>query len=552
MNNQTKRKDDKMLIDECTLPKSNQLVTDYLSGEKKVQAYFEYDYKDFQTYINRRHELSDQQFPREALVEHLLQFNEQFSTHPKIVENINKLRANDSTVVITGQQAGFLTGPLYTIYKAISTIEHAKQLEMKLQTPVVPIFWVAGEDHDYQEINHVWLLKEYQLAKEKYPVSYNDKLPVSSIEIDHHKMKAWIEDVFSVFGETEHSEKVLRFITEKLEASNNITDFFIHIMAAFLEKYGLVFVDSANEDLRKIESPFFKELVQRNGELRMAFQEQRNDIVNDGYPSGVDTEPECAHLFYHVNGERQLLYHVNEDVYTLKDSDVELTKAELETICDEHPEQLSNNVVTRPLMQEYLFPTLAFVAGPGEITYWAQLKPLFTLLGRKMPPIVPRMHVTIVERNVNKWIRNFKLSLETILTSGVSKYRDEWFEKQKGDNAESIVQETKNMIDLAHANLRKFAWELDHNLGQISEKNRLLIMEQLDYMERRIQKMYENRFSDELAVFKQIEATLVPDGGLQERTWNIFYYLNKYGTEFIDQLMIEHRVNEPKHYILFL
>lgn len=541
-----------MVIDECTLPKSNKLVTDYLLGEKKAQAYFEYDYKDLQTYINRKHELSDRHFPREALVEHLLQFNELFSTHPKVFENIKKLREKDSTVVITGQQAGFLTGPLYTIYKAISTIVHAKQLEKKLQSPIVPVFWVAGEDHDYEEINHIWLLKDHQLVKEKYSGPNNSKRPVTNIEINHREMKAWIENVFALFGETEHSEAVLQFIAEKLEGSNNVTEFFIRIMAAFFEKYGLVFVDSANENIRKIESPFFKELIQQNEKLRHAFQEQRNNIVKDGYPAGVESEPRCAHLFYHVNDERQLLYHVNDDVYTLKDIDVKLTKEELEIICEQHPEQLSNNVVTRPLMQEFLFPTLAFVAGPGEITYWAQLKPLFTLFNKKMPPIVPRMHVTIVERNVNKWMQNLQLPLQTILSSGVSKYRNEWFEKQKGDHAESIVQETKHLIDLAHANLRKFAWSLDHNLGQISEKNRLLIMEQLDYMERRIEQMYEHRHSYELALFKKIEATLVPNGGLQERMWNVFYYINRYGIEFIDQLIIEHQINESKHYILFL
>lgn len=541
-----------MLIDECTLPKSNQLVNDYVSGKEKVQPYFEYDYKDMQTYINRRHELSDEKFPREALVEHLLQYNEQFTTHSKVFENIKKLRANDSTVVITGQQAGFLTGPLYTVYKAISTIEHAKQLEKKLQTPVVPVFWVAGEDHDYQEINHVWLLEGERLSKEIYPAPVNDKHTVSSIGIDQKEMKAWIEDVFATLGETENSESVLRLLTDKLKVSNNVTEFFVHIMTTFFEKYGLVFVDSANENLREIESPFFKELIQHNAELRTTFQKQREQIKKAGYPSGLDTDSECAHLFYHENGERHLLYNAGKDTYMLKDIEAEFTQADLEKVCEKQPDLLSNNVVTRPLMQEYLFPTLAFVAGPGEITYWAQLKPLFSLFGFKMPPVVPRMHVTIVERNLSKWLQNFKLSLQTILTSGVSEYRDAWFEKQKGDNATSIVQETKERIDLAHANLRKFAWELDHNLGQVSEKNRSLIMDQLHYMQDRIEQVYENRYSKELTLFKKIEAMLTPNGGLQERTWNIFYYLNKYGINFIDKLLVDQQVNKSKHYILYL
>ncbi len=541
-----------MLIDECTLPKSNTLVSDYLSGEKKALAYFDYDYKEMQTYLDRRHELSDQPFPREALAAHLHQFNRRYSTHPKVFENIQKLRQPDCTVVIAGQQAGFLTGPLYTIYKAISAIRHAERLEKKLHTPVIPVFWVAGEDHDYQEINHIWLLKNNQMAKEIYPSRQNGKYPVSSIEIEKNKMKHWIKHVFALFGETEHSQEMLQFLYDKLEHSQTATDFFISIMASFFEKYGLVFVDSAHEQLRKMESPFFKKLVQQNDALRMLFQEQRKRIVNDGYPSGVDAEAECAHLFYHIDGERHLLFYKNLEMYTVKDGGLELSKAELEAVCDEQPERLSNNVVTRPLMQEYLFPTLAFVAGPGEITYWAQLKPLFAHFGKKMPPIVPRMHVTLVERQINKWLKTFNLSLQSVFTNGVREYREQWLEQNKDGHADSVLQETRHIIDLAHANLRKYAWEADHNLGQISEKNRQLIMKQLDYMERRIQMAHENRYARELAKFAQIEAKLIPNGSLQERVWNIFYFLNQYGFEFFEQLFLDYSPVESKHYLVFL
>src|SRR5690625_3462072 len=164
-----------MRIEECALPKMNSLVSDYVAGEKKARAYFDYDFTDHHAYLNRRLELRDQQFPREALADHLYEFNKQFTTHPNVFKNIEKLRLNDCTVVITGQQAGFLTGPLYTIYKAISTIQHAKSLEKELNTPVIPVFWVAGEDHDYQEINHIWLLEDNRLIKKNYTAIYIDK-----------------------------------------------------------------------------------------------------------------------------------------------------------------------------------------------------------------------------------------------------------------------------------------------------------------------------------------------------------------------------------------
>lgn len=540
-----------MIIEECKLPKANQLVVDYLAGKKTVQHFFDYDFQDEQSYILRKRDLKEQVFPREALAKHLLSFNQKFTSHPHVLENIEKLRLENSAVVITGQQAGFLTGPLYTIYKAISTVLLAKQLEKQLNIPVVPVFWVAGEDHDFQEVNHVWVFQDHKLEKEMYRDRNAERKPVSAIKLDKDQMDRWLTRVFYVFGETDHSKQALDFVRGKLEVSQTVSDFFIHIMSAFFEKYGLVFVDSANEELRQIEADFFRELIKRNKRLRKHLQEQSEEIVRSGYPLGVDVEQNCAHLFYHDDGERRLLFEEN-GVYQLKDKEIALTEDELETISIHSPEKLSNNVVTRPLMQEYLFPTLAFVAGPGEITYWAQLKTCFHLFNKKMPPVVPRMHVTIVERNIDKSIRKFNLSLEEIIASGIRSFRDEWFEQQKGDKGEKIIAETKEMIDLSHAKLRKFAWETDHNLGQIAEKNRELILQQLDYMEKRIEKFYEERFKHELSALNEIEAHIYPNNNLQERIWNIFYYVNKYGFAFIDKLFIEHELGKAKHHIVYV
>lgn len=540
-----------MIVEECTLPKSNQLVADYRVGEKNALQFFDYDYRDEQTYLLRKRDLNEQIFPREALVDHLLTFNRKFTTHPNVFANIEKLRFDNSAVVITGQQAGFLTGPLYTIYKAISTVMLAKQLEEKLNIPVAPVFWVAGEDHDFQEVNHVWVFHDHKLEKEIYRDFHNEGKPISTIAIDKEQMEQWLNRVFYTFGETKDSKNVLDFVRKKLEVSHTVSDFFIQIMSSFFEKYGLIFVDSNHEALRKIEAAFFQELVKRNEQLRNRLHEQSEKLARSGYPLGVEAERECVHLFYYDGEKRRLLYEEN-GLYRSKDKEMTLTKDELVEICFQSPEKLSNNVVTRPLMQEYLFPTIAFVAGPGEITYWAQLKTCFHLFNKKMPPVVPRMHVTIVERNVNKLIRKFHLSLEEILSSGVSQFREAWFKQQKGDKAQQVMTEVKEMIDLAHAKLRKFAWETDHNLGQISEKNRQFIFQQLEYMEKRIEKFYEDRYSKELLAFDEIEAHLFPNGNLQERVWNIFYYVNKYGIAFIDNLFFKHELGKNKHHILYI
>lgn len=541
-----------MLIDECILPNSNRLVDDYVHSKGEAGNFFEYDYKNRDTYVQRRNELVKNDFPRRKLVNHLLAFNEQFSTHPKVFENIQKLEANDCTVVITGQQAGLLTGPLYTIYKAITTIQLAKAYEGQLKTPVVPIFWAAGEDHDYQEINHIWVEKDGKVIKKKYPNKQVDKQPVSDIPLDQDSMEKWVEEIFSFFGESPHTAEMMKFLKEKIYVSKTISDFFIHVMSHFFQKYGLIFFDSNQEEARKIEAAFFEEMIRKTNELQAALKEQESLMGKLDYETIIETDAECAHLFYHLNGERELLHKNQDNMFYLKEKDRQFTEEELVNISKESPELLSNNVVTRPLMQDFLFPTLAFVAGPGEITYWAQLKLLFDVMNRKMPPIVPRMNLTVVERKINKMLEQFDLSVENILTSGVETFRNQWLESRKNNELESIIQETRDMIDLAHSKLRKFAWENDRNLGKLSEKNRLFIMSQIDFMEMKIERMYKERYLNELHAFDTIEASLVPNGGMQERSWNIFYFLNKYGLSFIDELFTIHGLENDKHHIIYI
>ncbi len=540
-----------MLIKECTLPKTNDLVTDYLQNDQKANSLFQYDYTNEQAYITRQKDLRELEFPREELANHLEEFNAKFTNDPKVFENIQKLKANDSTVVITGQQAGLLTGPLYTIYKAISTIQQAKQLEKVVNSPVIPVFWVAGEDHDFQEINHTWVTTEGKMKKEKFPQQYPDKRPVSEINFQQKEMEKWVKNIFEAFGESAYSKDTLQVINDKIRKSQSMTDFFIHIMVLFFDKHGLVFIDSHSSELRNIESPYFHTLISKNDELRSALDQQQKKIIELQYPSSLDIDSSCAHLFYHHEDDRELLYK-GGDFFHLKDKGLQFSPNELSQMCEQYPERLSNNVVTRPLMQDYLFPTIAFVAGPGEITYWAQLKPLFQVINRKMPPIVPRMHVTLIERDVDKLLERFELSLEEVLDSGVQAFREKWLRNQKGPEAEETLNEARQHIDNAHEKIRKFAWNKDHNLGQIAEKNRQLILAQIDYMEHRIEKMYEQQYSTTLTELDVLEAKVNPNDGLQERIWNVCYFISRYGFEFVDQLFTLKHTNKPKHYAIYL
>ena len=152
-----------------SLPAANRFATDYLTGSPGLQSFFHYNFNEKNAYIHRLDELKNRSFMRHELADHIQSFMSSYANSEKITDNINKLRKEDSVAVIGGQQAGILTGPLYTIHKVISIIKLAEQKEAELGVPVVPVFWIAGEDHDYQEVNHVYVMKDNKQEKWVYP-----------------------------------------------------------------------------------------------------------------------------------------------------------------------------------------------------------------------------------------------------------------------------------------------------------------------------------------------------------------------------------------------
>ena len=540
-----------MIIEECNLPYNNQFVNDYLRGDRDVKQLFDYDFTQREAYEKRMADLRTKTFPRAELVRFLLSFNEKYCSHPNVFDNIRKLESQHSVVVITGQQAGLLTGPIYTVYKAVSAIQLANRFEANLNIPVVPVFWVAGEDHDYQEINHVWAAENGVMKKHILKQKQLDKRPISNMPLDHDLLKIWLKGVFKSFGETDQTARLIRFVEEKARKSDGFSDFFIHLMAALFEEYGLVLIDSAHEDLRKIEAPFFETLVRNNEALQSSFRFQKENVRRLGYVSSVDSEEDCAHLFYHVNGERTLLFRNEDGTYYDKNHLIRFDEDELLERCRQRPEQFSNNVVTRPLMQDFLFPTLAFVAGPGEIAYWSHLKRCFQRFDRKMPPVVPRLHVTVVESHIKKILDRFGLPLNEVLRRGVESFKQEWLKAHQDEDVYEVIENTRHFIDLAHAKLRKAAWYTDRNLGKLSEKNRLMILSQIDFMKRRAELTFQERYAHELAALNEAGAALFPNEGWQERSWNVFYYLNKYGFSFIDRLF-EIPVSNHQHQIMYV
>ncbi|MCU9612207.1 bacillithiol biosynthesis cysteine-adding enzyme BshC [Caldibacillus lycopersici] len=529
---------------------SNSLVKQYITNEDV--SYFHYSFRSVEDDKKRYSELMERVFPRSLLVEHIRSFMKPYSLTEEIEASLAKLEQPNSVVVVGGQQAGLLTGPLYSIHKMLSIIVLAKEKEKTLGVPVVPIFWIAGEDHDIFEVNHVYTVEDNRFKKKAFHQrSITDKQMVSKVKLDKEKLHDWYLDVVATFGETKFSKQIIQLLDEALSVSDTYTQFFTYITNQLFKHYGLLMVDSADPLLRKIESEYFVALIENSERITDALLKQQHFIQSNGHSLAIVSEEQSIQLFYEKDGERTLL-HYNKAEQRVFGKGVSFTKAELIQIAKENPELLSNNVVTRPIMQEMLFPTIAFIAGPGEIAYWAELKGCFELLDLKMPPIVPRLNISLLERNVEADLQELGISIDHAIVNGVQYEKAKKIDELKDQQLETFINQIRSDITEKYQLAATKVVNFDKSLEPIVQKNSQYVLSQLDYLQNKVEGTVKQKHEILLRKFDRIEQSLHPLNGLQERCWNIFYFFNRYGFDILDELVkLPFEVN-GKHYVVKL
>ncbi|GEN44813.1 bacillithiol biosynthesis cysteine-adding enzyme BshC [Alkalibacillus haloalkaliphilus] len=527
-----------MEVKPIELKHQSKLMNDYRDRKESIYKHFEYDPFQLRSYKSRQNLIIDGQYQREALVEVLKEQNSQWGMNEQVERHIDELLDERTTVVIGGQQTGVLTGPLYTIHKIISIIIQAKEQREHLGCPVVPVFWMAGEDHDFLEVDHIFTYSNQRLNKtrvnDQQPFDY--KLPISKRVLPQEEAQQFIDDVFETFQETEHTKSVYQLVQDAVAKSETYVDFFAYLTQQLFALEGLVLVDADDANLRKLERPYFLQMVENRRDLAAQVTKQLNELADDNYHVNLDASLSDAHLFYHYEGERLLLEVTKEGQFQSKGGEVSFSESELKQLVDEHPELFSNNVVTRPLMQELVFPVLSFVGGPGEIAYWAALKGAFKALNLKLPIVTPRLSLTLMKRNHQSLIEHYQMDEESVINEGSYHFKMNWLTRQSKYPVKETVEEVKKQLEVVHQPLQSIAQGVSSDIEALTKTNLKQIEDEIDYVEKRIMSELNKQHEQTVKQFDELNEFYNPSGGLQERMWNIVYWLNEYGLDLPIQL----------------
>jgi bacillithiol synthase len=522
-----------------TLPATNRFASEYMEQSPDILQFFHYQYQDAQSYEERLVELNNRSFYRKELAQHMKRYMEPFPSSQQVKKSFQKLKHEDSVVVIGGQQAGIITGPLYTIHKVISIIVLAQQKERELGVPVVPVFWIAGEDHDYIEVNHIYSEKNNKLEKFTYPGAVDGKKMISDISINKQECFTWVKQIIEMYGETEHTNGILEFVNEAIEQSNSMVDFFSHIIMELFKDFGLLIIDSGDKQLRKLEQGFLLRQLKEFRKITKSVFNQQQKQSKAGFNRTLEINENAVNIFYYdeLSQSRILLeYDAETETFLGKNEALKFSFEQLFKLVNEQPEKFSNNVVTRPLMQEWLFPTLAFIAGPGEIAYWSELKQVFEHFEMKMPPIVPRLNITLLERSIETDLNDLGFSVEEVIRDGIESQKINYINSVMDQELMNLFEQMKQDLKTKYKVIAKKTAEIDKVLNPLVEKNERLIQKQIEFIEQKITGAVEQKHTVTLKKMERVKNSLRPNNSPQERILNPMYFLNKYGLDLAKRL----------------
>lgn len=535
-----------MEIKSTALNNGNKVMQAYNHDEQFIHTFFDYKNEN-RSYPERLTELSGRQFLRKELSSVIRSFMEPFGISKKASTHLEELSEN-GVVVIGGQQAGILTGPLYSVHKAITVVLLAEEKRKELDVPVIPVFWVAGEDHDLNEINHVYTENSQGIIKQKYPEKFILKVMASDATYSTKEMTAFVEGIFRQFGETEHTRPLLEEVLTAVEKEETFTGFFVRLMNGLFQEQGLLFIDSAYKPLREIETSHFTQFISESDELAKLIVEKEGQFSKLGFGEPIGAEKDAAHLFY-VHETGRVLLAKKDGAFVNESTGIRFSYEEMMHIAADKPWLLSNNVVTRPIMQDLVFPVLAFVGGPGEIAYWALLKDAFHHFGIRMPIIVPRVSMTLVSKRAKQAMESTSLTLEEVLDGKVQEVRERFIGSLQNERFENLVAETEKQLNEKYEELKESS---STAMQQVLEKNLEFHEKQLEYVRKKAEEELLIRHETALRKYSILENELFPEGSLQERIFTPYHFMNQYGQELVRDLLCQPIKMDGTHQIVYL
>lgn len=455
------------------------------------------------------------------------------TTTPEARRRLERILDGDGILVSTGQQPVLFTGPLYVLYKAVGAIQLAEEVERATGKPALASFWIASDDHDWEEVGGTRLLdRENRLRSVRLepPPERAERsagpapLPAAVDEC--------LDEVSQILPESEFVGDYIDLFRDAYRPNRPVSEAFARALSGVLGRRPMAWLDAGGEEVKRASAPLLRRSLEEAGEEERAVRRGTDRVREAGYEVQIPLMGDGTHVFYDTGEARVRLYATESGDFRLGRDGPRAARAEVLEELQREPARFSPNVSLRPVLESWLLPVEYSVVGPGETAYWAQLPQLFEHRGVEMPTLRPRPSWVIVEDKVEKVLRklgagpgDFRDGGEELIHGVVSESRPEAVDSALGELRVAIHAATED-VDEA----------LDRELPGIRSsvgKARSDLFGAVDELEQAVDRRVEERQEVLVRQIRKAAAHLYPDGEPQERVLNPLYYLARYGRDFL-------------------
>jgi bacillithiol biosynthesis cysteine-adding enzyme BshC len=445
-------------------------------------------------------------------------------------------------VVSTGHQPTLFTGPLYTVYKAITAIQAAKRVEEKHGVRCIPLFWIAGDDHDLEEAGTVHVLtKKNEVHAFRYAPENAKGRPLDNVHLDA-SLEAQAKELAAIVPGSEHRDDVLEALLDSLRNAESMTEWMARLLARLFQDTPLVLFAPSIPRARELAADIMRQEIEQPLESAKRVNAGGAALEALGFTAQVVKGETDCNFFLDVDGFRRKVTY-QDNTFTAADSDFHYTQDELLAELKANPARFSPNVILRCIVQQHLFPTAAYVAGPGEIAYWAQLKTVFEQFSAPMPVVYPRSSAVLTTIKLNKLLKKYGLT-PTQLDQDPERLVEHALAAESKNPVMDALAQTRETVDQALGSLGATTAKLAPNATDAAARLVERTNSEFDRMERALLRADDQKV---VTVRQQIERlcnALAPSRKPQERMYTVFGYLFDQGWDFIPRLLQELDVDE--------
>jgi bacillithiol synthase len=513
------------------IPHTTRLFADFVSDHSKVQQFYPRSGYFHQWFKDEAATLRYDSERRRHVSAILERQNRLWGAAGNTLENISRLRAG-ALAVVTGQQVALFGGPLFSIFKALSAVKLADQAT-QAGIDAVPVFWLATEDHDFEEVNQVSIPgPDFSPHKLTAPTQGLPDAPVGTIPFGPE-----IEPVVQAASELLGPSEISDFLREAYVPGESFGSSFARLFARLLADWGVILLDAADPELHEIAEPIYRGAIERSAELDEALLARGSALEAAGYHQQVKVTPSSTLLFTLRNGARVPVHRrVNEQGSTDFVIDEErISQTDLLSRIASAPQDFSGNALLRPVIQDYLLPTLAYAGGSAEVAYFAQAAVVYQALLGRVTPIVPRFSATIVEGKPKTLLERYGLRF-TDLFSGPEALRETMASRTLPQELQSAFDQAESWLEKSLAAIRDGLAKLDPTLVDSAVNAASKMQYQLTQLRAKAARA-ELRHTEVLTRKADLLSNLLyPSKALQEREIAGIYFVSRLGNEFLREV----------------